>query len=126
MNRDELRAKGFVEQADGTWHKQKSPHPLPFYSVETSCPKPVEARPLDEGKEKRGRSKVGMVKCRVRLTAFRKRLLDPDAVAFACKPLTDTIADSLGIDDADPRVAWEWSQVQTRGVEGVVVTIEAL
>ena len=61
---------------------------------------------------------------RVALVAFRRRLLDPDAVAFAFKPLTDAVARSLGVDDADQRVAWEWRQVETRGAEGVAVVVQ--
>jgi hypothetical protein len=63
---------------------------------------------------------------RVELVQFRRRLLDPDAVAAATKPLVDAIADTLGVDDADPAVEWEWSQVRTSGEEGVLVKISEL
>lgn len=39
------------------------------------------------------------------------------------KPLTDAIAASLGVDDADPRLSWEYGQQQTRGEEGVFVKV---
>lgn len=60
------------------------------------------------------------------MVAFRKRLVDPDAREAQFKHLTDCIARDIGIDDADPRIKWEWSQVETRGVEGVVVTVEEI
>lgn len=59
------------------------------------------------------------------MVACRRRLLDPDAVAASMKALTDAIAKTLGVDDADPAVEWEWSQVKTDGEEGVLVKIES-
>ncbi len=61
---------------------------------------------------------------RVSLVAFRRNLLDRDAVSFQFKPLTDAVAATLGVDDDDPRVEWEWGQVKTDGEEGVVVKVE--
>lgn len=61
---------------------------------------------------------------RIVLTQYRRRLLDGhDAVAYSCKPLTDAIAESLGVDDADPRLHWSYHQLKTDGHEGVVVLI---
>lgn len=40
------------------------------------------------------------------------------------KPLVDAIATSLGIDDADPRVTWEYGQQKTAGEPCVAVVIE--
>lgn len=124
MNLDDLKAKGFVQNADGSWSKPGAAVPLDTleaHSAEQTAPSALDTRP-----QKRSRSKSSVAICRIRLTTFRKRLLDEDAISFATKPLRDLIAADLGIDDADPRVKWEWSQVETRGVEGVVVTVEAL
>lgn len=63
----------------------------------------------------------------IRLVAFRHRLLDEhDAVAYSCKPLTDAIADTLGVKDDDKRLRWEYSQIPTRGPEGTIVAISVL
>jgi hypothetical protein len=88
------------------------------YSAEQTATRPLENRP-----KKREGSASG-VRYRVALVAFRRRLLDPDAVAFSCKPATDAIANWLGVDDADPRVEWEWTQVKSCGRQGVLVKIE--
>lgn len=50
--------------------------------------------------------------------------MDDDNLAGGCKPLRDAIAESLGVDDGDPRVEWEVEQVQTRGREFVLVRVE--
>lgn len=64
---------------------------------------------------------------RITCIALRKRLLDAhDAVAYSFKPLTDAIAESVGLDDADPRISWQYGQQQTKGSEGVIVIIEEL
>ena len=47
-----------------------------------------------------------------------------DNLSAACKQLVDAIAASLGIEDKDPRVRWEYSQAETQGTEGVIVTAE--
>ena len=68
--------------------------------------------------------KSGVV-VRVTIVAVRKRLLDShDNAKSACKSLVDAISASLGIADNDPRVAWEISQVETKGSEGTMVKIE--
>ena len=41
------------------------------------------------------------------------------------KPLRDAIAAELGMDDADPRIRWQYGQTETRGAEGVLVMVEA-
>lgn len=46
----------------------------------------------------------------VRIAGPRGRMLDDDNAVSALKPLRDGIADRLGVDDADPRVRWEYSQ----------------
>lgn len=124
VNFDDLKAKGFFQNGDGSWSKPGAA--VSVRAVETHSPEQIKTRPLDGGKAKLGRSKRGVEIC-VRLVALRRRLLDShDNARYACKPLVDAIAETLGIDDADPRVKWEYGQVETRGVEGVVVTIETV
>jgi hypothetical protein len=80
---------------------------------------------LDRGGKER-RQRKGRVVIVVSLIAFRRRLLDEDSAIFALKPLRDAIAASLGIDDADARIAWQYGQQVTRGESGVIVRIEAV
>lgn len=66
--------------------------------------------------------------CRVvvSLIGLRKRTLDDDNFVGACKHLRDAIAASLGLDDGDKRLTWQYQQLQTKGREGVLVQIEVL
>jgi hypothetical protein len=60
----------------------------------------------------------------VSLVGCRRRKLDDDNFIGACKHLRDAIAASLGLDDGDPRLRWEYGQMETQGAEGVAVKIE--
>lgn len=60
------------------------------------------------------------------LVGYRRRVLDDDNFVGACKHLRDAIAASLGLDDGDKRIRWEYSQHETHGREGVAVKIEVL
>lgn len=95
----------------------------PVGPVAAHSAKQAASRPLDQGTPEQagGSASLGV---RVTLVALRRRLLDRDAVAFACKPLADSIAKSLAIDDDDPRIQWEYAQEPTYGAEGVIVKIE--
>lgn len=61
----------------------------------------------------------------VRVTLHRLgiRELDNDNLAGAFKAVKDAVAEWLGMDDADKRVEWSWSQTTGREY-GIVVTIE--
>jgi len=65
---------------------------------------------------------------RVALVSLRRRLVTDatDNLPTGFKGLRDAVAASLGVDDADSRVAWEYRQVQTSGREGTVVVAEWL
>lgn len=52
----------------------------------------------------------GRVPCRVLLTRIGPNALDGDNLAGACKAVRDAVAAALGVDDRDPRVAWEYAQ----------------
>lgn len=62
----------------------------------------------------------------VSLIALRRRPLDPDNNAGSFKHLQDAIAASLGLDDGDKRLTWQYQQLHTFGREGVLVHIESL
>lgn len=94
--------------------------------LETCCAKLPEVQALVSRVQKPAGGTQGMG-FRITCIAFRKRLLDAhDAVAYSFKPLTDAIAESIGLDDADPRLSWQYGQQQTKGSEGVIVIIEEL
>lgn len=105
--------------------RRLNPHLFGLGAVEAGCAEPTPIRSLERVKPKRAKGAGGMA-MRVQLIALRHRLLDPDAVAYSMKPLTDAVAETLGVDDADPRVHWEWSQAPTGGPEGVIVKITPL
>ena len=99
--------------------KKRNPHlfvgrleqPQRKQNVGSQSPnRPVAARP-------------GCLAYRVRLTSFRRKLLDGDNLQTGLKPLRDAIAATLGIDDADCYIQWEYHQVATDGPRGVNVLI---
>ena len=60
----------------------------------------------------------------VSLVVFRRTPLDDDNLTGGLKWLRDAIAKSLGIDDGDKRIQFEYGQIVTRGREGTAVKIE--
>lgn len=125
MNESELIQKGFVRQTDGSWSKPSASLGNSVRPMAASQPKPVAARSLESGKPKRER-RQGRVELVVTLVTCRKRELDDDGNVAALKPLRDAIADSLGFDDGDKRIRWEYGQIESRGQHGVLVKIEIL
>lgn len=127
VNLDDLKAKGFFQNGDGSWSKPGAT--VPVDRLETVITKPTPAPALERCEPQ---SKQGMEGdrprpfYRVKMVAFRVRLLNDDAKDQQFKAATDAIAAALGSDDEDKNIKWEWSQVETRGVEGVVVTIETV
>ena len=79
-----------------------------------------EALPAHAGQSLRPRRLV------VSLIGLRRRTLDDDNFNGACKHLRDAIAASLGLDDGDKRICWQYQQLQTKGREGVLVRIEVI
>lgn len=67
-----------------------------------------------------GKSRV--VVC-VTIIACRNREIDSDNLSSGAKCLRDCIATSLGIDDADKRIRWEYGFAQTSGPEQTIVRI---
>ena len=118
MNYDDLTAKGFYQQPDGSWSKRP-----PVGAVDPSVSQQAPLRPLEQGVQKRSKGK-GSVEVVVSLVGFRKKELDDDGFIYACKPLRDAIAASLGLDDGDRRIRWEYGQAETRGEQGVIVKIQ--
>jgi hypothetical protein len=66
-----------------------------------------------------------LVRCTI--IVCRNRVADSDnAIAGGTKALRDAIARWLFVDDADPRIQWEYGQVHTSGEEGCIVKLELL
>lgn len=65
--------------------------------------------------------------CRVvvRIVSFTGRPLDSDNHQAGCKHLRDTIARTLGIDDGDERIKFEYAQVESLNQKGTLVLIHA-
>lgn len=94
-------------------------------AVETIEPKRGSRPPLDSPRPKRKRGK-GCVECIVTLIAVRKREADDDNNIASLKGCRDAITYTLGLDDGDGRLRWQYGQCETRGQEGVIVKIELL
>ena len=62
----------------------------------------------------------------VTLIGCRNRILDSDNFQSGCKGIRDAIARTFGLDDADDCIRWEYGQVRTDGIQGVIVKIERL
>lgn len=58
---------------------------------------------------------------RVKLTRIAPRALDTDNLAVSQKHVRDGVADSLGIDDRDPSVRWEYAQQKGNPREYAVI-----
>lgn len=71
--------------------------------------------------ESRARRLGGRVE--VSIVAATHRRLDGDNLAAGCKPLRDAIARTLGLDDNDDAVEWQYGQVRCSGDEGTIVVI---
>lgn len=105
--------------------RKRNPHLYAVGAVEAGVAKPVAAPALANRVVKHKRRASG-VRVLVSLTAFRRRPLDDDNNASSFKPIRDKIARELGVDDADPRIKFETSQILTQGQEGVLVKIQTL
>lgn len=88
-------------------------------------PKPsVQSLGSKAPRPKRGKGKVAIVVTIIRCGA---KELDDDNLRTGAKPLRDSIATSLGVDDADPRVRWEYGQIiGTNGSAGTIVKVESI
>lgn len=130
----QLEEMGYVER-NGEWTKRTDTRRLgamvprvgeqPARSLERQTP----AKQGGEGSVVEGRSKsrVQVRKCdaglRITLIAVRQKRLDDDNLAGGFKALRDAIADSLGIDDGDPRIEWIYRQQVGPKPHGTIVMV---
>jgi hypothetical protein len=103
--------------------KRLNKHLYPLGAMDTSKRKRSADPALD--KKPRGRQELagGMV-IRCSIITCRHRLLDDDNGIAGAKALRDAIAKMFGLDDADPRIKFEYGQCQTNGEQGTIVKIE--
>lgn len=68
-----------------------------------------------------GKNRVAIV---ISIISLRRRFADEDNVGPAgAKTLRDCIARTIGVDDGDPGIKWEYSVMQTIGPEQTIVKI---
>ena len=118
-----LRRK-IIEQDARQNAKQLTKHaPDPLRPLETGMPersqRPALERPRPQREKRKGR--VAVV---VSIIACRARETDEDNFIAGTKWLKDSIAASLGLDDGDKRIRWEYGQAETRGEQGVIVKVQ--
>ena len=101
--------------------RKRNPHLYGVGALEAAKPKPAE-KTLDGVAKKQDRSRTSL-EYRVALIARRNRICDDDNNVASFKPLRDAIARSLGVDDGDGRIKFEYSQVETNGAEGCIVSV---
>lgn len=93
--------------------------------VEASQPKQDSAQALDSGIAKHQSSPRRVAVC-VSFIALLRKPFDDDNLVASIKPLRDAVAATLGIDDGDKRISFQYQQLRTRGKETVLVHIETL
>lgn len=80
---------------------------------------------VERGSLKRGSDRV---RYRVTITSHRRtdRRIDGENLSRGFKHLRDAIARSLGQDDNEDFITWDYGQIETHGRRGTVVTIAKL
>lgn len=109
MNEDQLRASGFVKTQDGSWSKPPR-NRQPLAGLQNPQPEHREVQALARCAPKQAGRKKSVVECVVEIISYRKTELDDDNCIGGSKGLRDAIAQSLGIDDGDPRIKFRVSQ----------------
>jgi hypothetical protein len=93
------------------------------HPVAADSPQPALPCPLVRRVQKCQKGRGGL-EILVTLIACRRRFHDDDSNVIEFKALRDAIAESLGLDDADRRIRFEYGQTETRGRQGVIIRIE--
>jgi hypothetical protein len=116
---EQLRSLGYVE-VDGEWRKQDGAN---VGRLPSTQPKQNPLPALDDKPQTR-RIRTQRVAVCVTLIRVGKSAMDDDNLASCFKGMRDAVAKSLGVDDRDKRIKWEYGQVQSRGRTGTIVKIE--
>lgn len=80
----------------------------------------MKVRAATDAGDRAGMLAAGLV---VTLTRIAPRPLDDDNLASAFKAVRDGVADAIGIDDRDPRVAWRYAQERHGSDYGIAVQL---
>lgn len=104
---------------------RRKPHLQPVGGLASSQPQRAAARPLDRGGPEQPCRADG-VEWIVTFLQCRKGILDDDNAVASLKPLRDAVARTIGLDDGDKRIRFQYAQAQTSGRKGVSVVIEHL
>jgi hypothetical protein len=118
----DLQNQGWEKQSDGSYAKTKTnrafvgqlPHTEPQHS---------EIQALAGRSPPKTGCRKAMGRVCVQIISLRKRLIDDDNLIGGAKPLRDQIAKSLGLDDGDPRLVFEYSQIKMRANCGTHIII---
>lgn len=103
--------------------KRRNPTLYPLGALAPAKREPSQKPALEQKPRARQGSKGGLV-IRCSIIAFRHRLLDDDNHVAGCKPLRDAVARMFGLDDADARITFSYSQHRSDGDQGTLVVIE--
>lgn len=127
MTEDELKQLGFVQGPDG-WAKPKRQHEnnQPVAGLHNPELEHRKIPTLASGSPPQKRGAKGVVKCVVTIVSYRSKILDTDNLIGGCKALTDAVSEFTGLDDGDPRIRFEYDQIQTSKGRGTHVLITEL
>lgn len=103
--------------------KRRNPALYPMGGLAPAKREPSQKPALEQKPRARQGSKGGLV-IRCAIITFRHRLLDDDNHVAGCKPLRDAVARMFGLDDADARITFTYSQHRSDGEQGTAVVIE--
>ncbi len=102
--------------------RRLNPHLFGVAGLAPDKREPRQVATLD--KDAQGKP-VNQVRLAVRIVSFSRRVKDDDNHTGGNKHLRDCIAASLGIDDGDKRIKFEYQQIESLGPEGTMVLVHA-
>lgn len=108
-----------------TQERIRRENPDVFRPLVAEVAQPASSPPLD-GCSAQRQGRKSKLAVRVTLVTLRRRVCDDDNDASALKPVRDAIARSIGLDDGDPRIKFEYGAARTDGQTGVMVKIEQI
>ena len=108
-----------------TQERIRRENPDVFRTMVAEKSKQIASSSLD-GRSPQRQGRKNKLVVRVTLVTLRRRVCDDDNNVSAIKPLRDSIARSIGLDDGDPRIKFEYGAARTEGQPGVMVKIEQL
>lgn len=118
--------KGFCPYEGSEDYRRLNPH---LFGVGPVAP-PVGKQDSPRSLVKRvrpQRKRQGRVEVVVSIVSCRPGCLDDDSASSGgVKALRDAIAESLGYDDGDKRIRFEYGQCETAATHGCLVKIEVL